>query len=116
MNDLRDRLKNADPVATEAPLPEQDAHQMRRAIVAAAEAQASSPAGWRTTSWAAATVLVAVTIAIGMSGWFEREEQQAVRPAVGPAPDAPGEPPRQVQFVAPGGTRVIWVFNANFKP
>ena len=116
MNDLRDRLQDADPVAREAPPDEHDTQQMRRAIVAAADAPRPASAGWRRTSWATASVVVAITVAIGISRWFEPRDV----PPVSTVSDAPAgkaaESHRQLQFIAPGGTRVIWVFNEDFKP
>jgi hypothetical protein len=116
MNDLRHRLRDADPVAREAPLAEHDAQQMRRTIVAAADAHRSSVVGWRRTSWATASVVIAVTVAIGISRWFEpRDETQVNAVREVPAGGA-RESRRQLQLITPGGTRVIWVFNEDFKP
>jgi len=116
MNDLRGRLQDADPVALEAPLAEHDVQQMRRAIVAAADEHQSVRTGWRRTTWATASVAIAITVAIGISRWFEpRDERPASAVRTVPASPA-SESRRQLQIIAPGGTRVIWVFNENFKP
>jgi len=120
MNDLRDLLRDADPVAHEAPLAEPDAQQMRRAIVAAADAHGSSVVGWRRTSWATASVVIAVTVAIGISRWFEPGDEPPDETRVNAVREAPAsgarESRRQLQLITPGGTRVIWVFNEDFKP
>ena len=116
MNDLRDRLQDADPVAREAPLAEHDAQQMRRAIVAAADAHGSSVVGWRRTSWATASVVIAVTVAIGISRWFEPRDEPRVNAAREVPASGARESRRQLQLITPGGTRVIWVFNEDFKP
>jgi len=45
--------------------------------------------------------------------------EDGTREAVAPAPgltDQETATRRQVQLIAPGGTRVIWIFNADFKP
>jgi len=119
MNELRDWLKDADPVVNEPPLSDADVRRMRQAIVAAAgESQAWSFADWTRGSWAAATVVIAVTIALSMSRWMGPGED-GTREAVAPAPgltDQETATRRQVQLIAPGGTRVIWIFNADFKP
>jgi hypothetical protein len=117
MKELRDWLKAEDPVAHEPALSVTDAQRMRRTIVAAGESHDSPFADWARGSWAAATVIVALTIAVSMSRWLTlspdaRHEVDAV-PRVLP-PEAGTR--RQVQMIAPGGTRVIWIFNADFKP
>ena len=136
MNDLRNWLKDGDPVVSESPLSDVDVERMRRAILTAAESPVPSRPLWARTPWAAASVVVAVTIAIGTSRWFgpiahidrPRSAGTAVpalpveshRGAGTSVPTVPRvdttEGRRQVHFLAPGGTRVIWVFNADFKP
>lgn len=118
MNELRDWLKDGDPVANEPPLSEADVHRMRRAIVAGGEARESSFADWSRGSWAAATVAIALTIAVGTSRWMTPPEHvHGVNADAASAANAP-EPGtrRQVQLIAPGGTRVIWIFSADFNP
>jgi hypothetical protein len=119
MKDLRDWLNEADPVANEPPLSDTDVQRMRQAIVAAAdESHQWSFADWARGSWAAATVAIALTIAVGMSRWMTPTEHvHGVNADVASAANAP-EPGtrRQVQLIAPGGTRVIWIFNADFNP
>jgi hypothetical protein len=54
---------------------------------------------------------------MGMTRWYTPAPD--VRPAQVEAPPvtAPEHATRrQVQLIAPGGTRVIWIFNADFKP
>lgn len=116
MNELRDWLKDADPVVNEPQLPDADAQRMRRLIVAAGESRRSSFVEWTRGSWAAATVVIAVTIALSVSRWM-RPAEDGIRDTAavpGIAPEAVTR--RQVQLTTPGGTRVIWVFNAEFKP
>ena len=118
MNNLRDWLKDGDPVAHEPPLYAEDVQRMRRAIVGGAEPQESSFGDWARGSWAAATVVVALTVAVSMSRWMTpsadvRSVNANAATAVAP-PEAGAR--RQVQLIAPGGTRVIWIFNDDFKP
>ena len=119
MNDLRDWLKDGDPVVNEPTLSDADVQRMRQAIVAAAdESHQWSFADWARGSWAAATVAIALTIAVGMSRWVRPTEHiHDVNADAASATNAP-EPGtrRQVQLIAPGGTRVIWIFNADFNP
>lgn len=116
MNDVRDWLKAADPVVSEPPPSDHDVDRMRRAIVAATEGGTPSRALWGPTSWAAATVVIAITAGIGISRWSEPRAPQSATPSREMVTKATSEPRRQVQLVAPGGTRVIWIFNADFKP
>ena len=117
MNELRDWLKDADPVVNEPPLSDADAQRMRRLIVAAGESRQSSFVEWARGSWAVATVVIAVTIALSMSRWMQPGEDK-VRDTAAAAPGIAPETVtrRQVQLIAPGGTRVIWVFNSDFTP
>ena len=89
---------------------------MRRAIVAEGESPQSVLSDWPRGSWATATVVVALTIAFSMSRWIEtRSGRRAMSPRAR-LPAAESVTRRQVQLIAPGGTRVIWIFNADFQP
>jgi hypothetical protein len=119
MKELRDWLTEGDPVAHEPPLSGADAQRMRRAIVAAADSRQVSLEDWARGSWAAVTVVIALTVAVSMSGWLHPVGQSRRVNAAPVAPTAaPVEPGarRQVQMIAPRGTRVIWIFNDDFKP
>jgi hypothetical protein len=117
MKELRDWLKADDPVAHEPAQSDLDVQRMRRTIVSAAESHDSPFTDWARGSWAVATVIVALTFAVSMSGWLTPSPD--VRREVDAAPTvAPSEPGsrRQLQMIAPGGTRVIWIFNDDFRP
>ena len=117
MNELRDQLKAGDPVANEPPLSGEDVQRMRRAI-ANGESSRPSFGDLARGSWAAATVVIALAIAISMSQRSKPSSELPVatqREASTAAPREPGAR-RQVQLIAPGGTRVIWIFNADFQP
>ena len=113
MNELRDWLKDADPVGNEPPLPDADLHDMRRAVIDAANERRVPSGLWR-HSWAPACVAIVVVIAVGLGRWWGASE---------PVPTAPTDrivapetaTRRQVQLIAPGGTRVIWIFNSDFE-
>jgi hypothetical protein len=115
MNDVRDWLKDADPVANEPPLSDADVQRMRRAIVTATE-PSHSFADWARGSWAAATVAIALTVAVGMSRWMTAAPEVNGGADVAPNVVAEAGTRRQMQLIAPGGTRVIWVFNDEFQP
>jgi hypothetical protein len=117
MNELRDWLKEGDPVASEPPLTDVYRRRMRQAIVAASDSRQSPFADWARGSWAAATVVVGLTIAMGMTRWHTHAPDLPPAQVEAPAVTAPERTTRrQVQLIAPGGTRVIWIFNADFKP
>ena len=118
MTELRDWLKEGDPVAHEPPLSDGDVQRMRHAINAGAESHESRIAEWSRGSWATATVAVALTIAVGMARWFTPLPDIHHEHASVTLQSEPSQPAarRQVQLIAPGGTRVIWIFNDNFRP
>jgi hypothetical protein len=118
MKELRDWLIEGDPVANEPPLSDADVQWMRHAIVSAGDTRHPFFADRARSVWAAATVVVALTIAVSMGRWqaSSPDEDHAnadVAPTVA-APEAGAR--RQVQLIAPGGTRVIWIFNDDFRP
>jgi len=115
MNDVRDWLKEADPIANEPPLSDAEVQRTRRAIVTASESSRSF-ADWARGSWAAATVAIALTIAVGMSRWMTPAPDAGVRADVPSSVVSEVGVRRQMQLIAPGGTRVIWIFNDEFKP
>jgi hypothetical protein len=115
MNDLRERLKSADPAVDEGPFSDLDAQRMRRVIVETARERAAAHGiEWR-ASWAAIALVVAATAVFGVNRWLEPRADAPVAASPEPSPST-SEPRRQVHFVAPGGTRVIWIFNPDFKP
>jgi len=104
------------------------AQEMRRVVMAAAANQVTERSK---SSWMLRPVFVAATavaiIAVGVAAGLRRDlsidSKQAgsgiTSPAVigqpGSVSDAAsaGEPNRQLQFLTPGGTRIIWVFNSD---
>jgi len=109
MKDVREWLKEADPVATEPGLSDADIGRIRYAMQAAiAHRRPAVP--WQPFAVATAVALVLVAPLVINS---------LARPggdAVSVSGDAtPSSAPRQLQFATPGGTRVIWVFNPDFK-
>ena len=117
MKELRDWLREGDPVADETPLSDANLQRMRRAIVAAAESHDSPLTDWARGSWAAATVVVGITIAVGMSRWMEHPRNISDAHQGSTSADRVEiTAPRQMQLIAPRGTRVIWIFNDEFNP
>jgi hypothetical protein len=112
MSSLQEQLKDADPVAHEPPLSNELVQQMRQAVLTSARAVRSRRVTTHKAGWAVAGVAAVVALAVGVNRWSDTRSA-----AVGPVPtDGTTETTRQVQFATPGGTRVIWVFNADFEP
>lgn len=102
------------------------AQEMRRVVIAAA---ANSVTERSTSSWmrpvfvaATAVAIIAVGVAAGLRldllESYQRGSGKTV-PVVTGQPGSvsdgasAGEPNRQLQFLTPGGTRIIWVFNSD---
>ena len=112
MTSLQERLKDADPVAHEPPLSNEVVQHMRHTVLASARVVSSRAQRTYKAAWAVAGAAAVVALAVGVSRWSDTRSA-----AVGPVPtDGTTATTRQVQFATPGGTRVIWVFNADFEP
>ena len=116
MKTLRTLLLEDDPLAAEPALGPNDVDRMRRAVL-------TSAGPIRRPDWTMRVVVAAMaSLVIGVSA------------RLGPLPTQPRPAPRpfdghdrteslaiatgqrlQVQFATPGGTRIIWVFDANFS-
>jgi hypothetical protein len=98
-----------------------DAESIRRAMLtAAAKATPERERGlWMKPLLVAATVVVMVAVGVLAGRRFDlpvppqNPPAQAESTADSPAA-AISEPNRQLQFLTPGGTRIIWVFNSDF--
>ncbi|HXW08726.1 MAG TPA: hypothetical protein VD833_26080 [Vicinamibacterales bacterium] len=110
MNDLSSLLRKGDPAASEGVMSEPDAAAMRALVMSAARLQPEHRLEWRPVA-VAATVAIAIAAGVLAGHRVPRTEDAASAdaPAVRP-PDSP----RQLQFSTPGGTRIIWVFDAEF--
>ncbi len=119
MTDVGRWLRDADPLAgDEVPgLSPLDRQTMRRAMLTALDARTTAPLLWPHPLAIAATV--ALTLATGvvvgrrLPPPRETRDAPAIVRAVEPQLAAAR---RQLQFATPGGTRVIWVFDPEFKP
>jgi hypothetical protein len=63
----------------------------------------------------AATIALTLAAGITVGRLLPPRETLREAPAIAQAADATGAR-RQLQFATPGGTRVIWVFDPEFKP
>jgi len=121
MSHWRDRLLEADGALTSDLSPE-ETQRLRRTVVAEAASAARARRRWSLpfvltagslTAASAALVLSAVTALPGATA--PPAGDLAVAGEIAPsAPDAGGSR-QQLQFATPGGTRIIWVFDAEFE-
>jgi len=111
MKDWVTALREGDPAAAK-PLSTDDAEAMRRLVVAVAREDRRPPVWWpRAFAFAALVTMMVIASAIGSRQIAE--QQRATPRSAGETAD-PGER-RQLQFSTPGGTRIIWVFNSEFR-
>lgn len=114
MKSIADRLKDADPVAHEPPLSNEEVQQMRRLVLTSSKAAASG--GARRAQMLAGVAATAALVAV--FGYVSRRPEPAAA-VLAPAPMlydvVSPDAGRQLQFATPGGTRVIWVFNSDFE-
>ena len=111
MRDLKSRLRDADPLAREGDMAPADVQRMRHAILSTS--RESQPRRSRVSIAIAATLLVgtagaALATRALVNGTAPMMQETVSAPIAQPAT-------RQLLFVAPGGTRLIWTFNPNFS-
>ena len=113
MTDIRDRLRDADPVAIEPAPTHDDIAVMRRTVLEAMQTPRSTPVRWRRTLAIAATVAL-----IGGAGIDTRRRatRSPETPALETVPAAAAPATRtQLHFSTPGGTRIIWTLDPAFQ-
>ena len=122
MADWRTVLREVDARSDEDRLSPEEAEAMRRVVLATASTTAPEPKGW---SWMrpmfiAATVVAMIAVGIVAGRRFDLpvvpETPSTTQADMSPGTSAAGVvvPNRQLQFLTPGGTRIIWVFNSEF--
>lgn len=112
MTDLRERLRDADPLLHEPHLPADDAAAMRRRVVETARHTDSVGIAWKRTLAIAAGVAVVAGAGIDTARRVPRAQDP---PAPVAATRAGASAARtQVQFSTPGGTRIIWTIDPAF--
>jgi len=115
MTDIRDRLRDADPLLTDPGPAVDDVARMRRTVLEAARAtdQNARPQwNWKKMLPIAAAVALIAGAGIDAARRAPRQTRSAT-PAVLPA--APASAKTQLQFSTPGGTRIIWTIDPAFQ-
>ena len=121
MTDIEDidagaHLRAGDPLIDEPAMSPADVDAMRRAIVAAADRSAQSPAWWPPMLALVATAAAMVIAVVGARVRVKQVPRRPPAPAAIESASATSTGRRQLQFSTPGGTRVIWVFDPEFNP
>ena len=111
MTDIRDRLREADPVLTEPALPPHEVTAMRRRVLEAAQ-QAHDGVEWKRTLAFAAALALVTGVGIDSARRASRAERLATPPS---APGAAHATRTQLHFSTPGGTRIIWTLDPAFQ-
>jgi hypothetical protein len=112
MKDLRTKLREVDPLTREGGLSSDQVARMRRLVLSATP---ELPSSHRRVHLAIAATLLLTTVGgvlLTRASLPESAQKSATTTATG-VMDA--QPLRQLQFSAPGGTRVIWTFNPNLE-
>lgn len=111
--DVHALLQAADPLRNEPALSASDVQRMRQAVLNA-EQPSASPLNWWPRALAAAALVVLLAIAGALGG---RNDRRPVDPGDATKVAAPRDPAerRQLQFETPGGTRIIWTIDPEFK-
>lgn len=113
-NDLRTRLAEADPLRHEPALSDAETARMRRVIL-----ETPPPAAEIERAFWPRALAVAAALALAIAGGTFIGDGS--RPTTPPESTATVQPPvdagerRQVQFATPGGTRIIWTLDPEFK-
>jgi len=110
MSDLRQRLIEGDPLARESGLNALDARRIRqRMLVEARTAPAGTVSWWSRPLMVAGALAACLLLAIGIGTRLNVNESRVA------PPPAQSQTRRQLQFAAPGGTRIIWTFHQQLE-
>jgi hypothetical protein len=113
MTGLRKLLADTDPLRRDPALSPLAVHEMRSRVLAASERAPVFQWTWSLTL--AAGLVAVVTAGIAATRPARPAALRPRAPHTAAADPSPRPERRQLQFATPGGTRVIWVFNADFE-
>jgi hypothetical protein len=121
MTDWRAQVREAVADADRDSLPADAVRAMRQTVVAVAREERGEDAAlsWRRPLALAAALLLLTAVGITAGRRMNVSLPVSERPAMDDVttdpirPDDRGRPHRQLQFLTPGGTRIIWVFNSD---
>ena len=112
-DEIQALLDAADPLRNEPELSASDSARMRQTLMSAMT-QATPAIAWWPRALAAAALVVLMVIAGTVSS---RDKARNVESGDATKVAVPNEPAerRQLQFATPGGTRIIWTLDPEFK-
>jgi hypothetical protein len=113
MTDVGTWLRATDPLAHEPEPSHAEVAAMRRRVLAAADRQYAAAPPWPSALLVATTIAAALVAGVTIGRWLPPTEQETAGPG-GAVPQTDGR--QQLQFATRGGTRVIWIFDAEFQP
>lgn len=113
MTDIRDRLREGDPLLNEPALGAEETAAMRRRVLDAAQHSPDMVIEWkRTLAIAAAVALIA---GAGIDTARRAPRASSVSVPVSSASPAAAPARTQLHFSTPGGTRIIWTIDPAFQ-
>src|SRR5262245_66349938 len=115
MKDIGRLLRDGDLVALEPEMSAADVQAMRRAVLAALATTDRATSRWPGPLLAGAAVSAALAAGVFVGLRSQAPRRLPMETALTYASDGEGAR-RQLQFAAPGGTRIIWVFDSECHP
>jgi hypothetical protein len=109
MNDLREQLRRADPLAHEPPLGADDVRELRQRLLAAVPSRRSGRLAFR--ELIAAVGFAVFCLAVGSLVRVAMSDSEPHRTSV-PTPQAEASAVTSVYFETASGIRVVWLFDS----
>ena len=113
MNEIREWLRANDPLRDDPCLSEEHVHNIRQRLFQ----EAQQPTASASRDWRRPVIAVFALAVLGAFGVVSMREPASVpEPGLPQGSDfAPTPGKRQLHFLAPGGTRIIWTVNDNLN-
>lgn len=108
-DEIRKLLRRGDPAGDGETLPPDEVASLRRKILAAVPPEPSR--GWR-PAWALGLGVAAAAVLVSVVVFMPRTQPEKVLPTQ--EAHTQERAVQQIQFVTPGGTRVIWTLDPDF--
>lgn len=110
MKDIGTWLRARDPIAADPPRSDEVVRSMRRTVIAAASESADAAQMWPSALAVATAMAIVLAAGVTIGRWLPHDQGEVAFVEAETEPVAR----RQLQFVTPGGTRLIWVLNPEF--
>ena len=110
---VRDLLRRHDPARRSGELSDEERTRMRRAVVRAA---AAAPRSAGVPRWAVPLMAAVLVAGAGLGLWARLRQAPLPPPREGAGVvEARTRARRELHIVTPGGTRVVWVLDSEFR-